>query len=61
MTKAQRNKLLKQALALLEQAYDVLLEANEAEQESFEAWPESLYETERYEKAEARASMVEDA
>lgn len=61
MTKQSRNKLLQQAYDLLDRAYDLLLEANEAEQESYDAWPESLQDTERYQIAEGRATMVDDA
>ena len=61
MTKAQRNALLKKAYAMLDEAYLLLDEANNEESESLCGWPESLQETERYQIAEARASMIEDA
>lgn len=60
MTKSQRNKLLKKALEKIEEAYDLILEANEEEQESLGNWAENLQETERYERAEERASMIEE-
>lgn len=60
MTKRERNKLLKKAYDLLDQAYDLLNEANDEEQYSLEGWAENLQYTDRYERAEERAQMIED-
>lgn len=60
MTKAQRNKLLKKALEKIEEAFDLIIEANEEEQYSLENWAENLQGTDRYERAEERASMIEE-
>lgn len=60
MTKAQRNKLLKKAYELIDEAYLLLDEANNEEAYSLEGWAENLQETERYERAEERAQMIED-
>lgn len=61
MNKRNRNRLLKEALSFLEQAYDLLLEAKDEECASFENWPESLQGTFAYELAEARAAATDDA
>lgn len=60
MKKAQRNSILKKAYELLDQAYDLLDEANNEEQEALCGWAEGLQQSERYERAEERAQMVED-
>lgn len=60
MNKHERNKLIKKALEKIEEAYDLILEANEEEQYSLENWAENLLGSERYERAEERASMVEE-
>ena len=60
MTKSQRNKLLKKAYELLDEAYDLLDEANNEEQEALYGWAENLQQSERYERAEERAQMIED-
>lgn len=60
MTKSQRTKLLKKAYELLDEAYLLLDEANNEEAYSLEGWAENLQQSERYERAEERAQMVED-
>ena len=54
MTKQQRNQLLKKA-------YNLLDEANSEEQDSLNNWAENLLYSERYERAETRAKMIEEA
>lgn len=60
MTKRERNKLLQQAYELLQQAYDLIDEVSNDETDSLYNWPESLQETERYERAEERSDAIAD-
>ena len=49
------------SLLVINQALDLILEANDEEQASLENWAENLQGTERYERAEERASAIEEA
>lgn len=60
MNKHERNKLLQKAYDLIDEAYLLLDEANNEEAYSLEGWAENLQGSERYERAEERAQMVED-
>lgn len=60
MNNTRRDKL-KKAVALLDDAEEIISGAQEEEQECLDNLPESLEGSERYEKMESAISMLEEA
>ncbi len=57
---AARRKQLAEAVALIERAEDILREVSEAEQEAFDAMPESLQQGDRGERMQEVCNEADD-
>ena len=57
----KRRERLKQAISLLESAYEIISQAAEEEQDCFDNLPENLQESDRGERMEEAISELENA